>query len=124
MFLIGPNESVHHVQGDDRYYGDDSKGSHMTDKTEVEIACDLIKLLDGLPIDLATNALNHAILLVVGGFGQSMENRQRIRYQKRKPHIDPPTSVMNKKNSMAWGTLRPNRNIASDAVTMPTAMPH
>ena len=35
-----------------------------TGRTETEIACEIVKLLDGLPIDLATNALNHAILLL------------------------------------------------------------
>jgi hypothetical protein len=33
-------------------------------KTEVELAIELIQVLDGVSIDLATNALNHAILLL------------------------------------------------------------
>lgn len=33
-------------------------------KPEVEIACEVVTLLDGLSIDLATNALKHAILLL------------------------------------------------------------
>jgi len=36
----------------------------MTTKSEIQLACELVKVLDGVPIDLATNALNHAIILL------------------------------------------------------------
>jgi hypothetical protein len=34
------------------------------DKSEIQLACELVKVLDGVPINLATNALNHAIILL------------------------------------------------------------